>query len=228
VKTGWRIETVLLVVVAAMFIGAAAAWRGAPDQIPMHWNIDGQIDRYGGKFEGLFLLPLLALGLYLAMRFLPAVDPGRANYARFGGAYATIRAGIVLVMAAVHAVVLLWTQGIRIDVSMAVPFLVGALFIVFGALMGKIRPNWFVGIRTPWTMSSKQAWVRTHRLGGFLFIALGIVFIVTGLAKVRWFAYVAMGGVFAVVAILAAYSYWVWRGDTEKLPPVGTQPGDDV
>jgi uncharacterized membrane protein len=228
VKIGWRIEVVLLVVIAAMFVGAAAAWPGAPDQIPVHWNIDGQVDRYGGKFEGLFLLPLFALGLYLAMRFLPKVDPGRANYARFGGAYAAIRTGIILLMAAIHGVVIARTRGIRVDVSTVVPLLVGALFMVLGALMGKIRPNWFVGIRTPWTMSSKQSWVRTHRLGGFLFIALGAIFILTGLTGAHAFAYTAIGGVLGVVAILFAYSYWVWRGDADKIPPVGTQPGDDV
>jgi uncharacterized membrane protein len=110
---------------------------------------------------------------------------------------------------------------------MAVPALVGALFLGVGSVLGKVRPNWFVGIRTPWTMSSKRAWVRTHRLGGFLFIALGALFIVTGFAKIRWFAYLAMGGVFAVVAVLFVYSYWVWRTDPEKLAPVGTQPADD-
>jgi uncharacterized membrane protein len=105
--------------------------------------------------------------------------------------------------------------------------LVGVLMLGIGAVLGKIRPNWFVGIRTPWTMSSKQAWVKTHRLGGFMFIALGLLFIVTGLVDVRWSSYLTIGGILTVVVILTAYSYWVWRSDPEKLAPVGTQPNDE-
>ena len=89
-KTGWRLETPQIVLIALMFAAAAVAWPMAPDRIPVHWNAAGAIDRYGGRFEGLLLLPLMALGLYLLMRFLPNLDPGRANYARFGGVYAPI------------------------------------------------------------------------------------------------------------------------------------------
>jgi uncharacterized membrane protein len=227
VKTAWRMEAVLLVIVATMFAGAFVVWPQAPDQIPMHWNLHGEVDGYGGKFEGLLGLPCLALGIYLAMRFLPRIDPGRANYARFGTPYTVIRAGIIGVMAAIYAVVLVWTMGVRIDVALVVPVIVGTLFVVFGGVLGKIRPNWFVGIRTPWTMSSKQSWVRTHRLGGWLFMALGVLFIGTGLSKISALAYFSFGGILIVVVTLFGYSYIVWRNDPEKLAAVGTQPADD-
>ena len=165
-KTNWRVELALLLLIALMFGAALVVWPSAPSDIPVHWNASGQVDRYGGKFEGLLLLPLMALGLYLLMRYLPNIDPGRLNYARFGGAYTAIRAGVLLLMAGIYAMVIAWVLGSPVDVSRAVPLAVGALFVLFGSVLGQVQPNWFVGIRTPWTLSSTESWSRTHRLGG--------------------------------------------------------------
>ncbi len=226
-KTNWRLELALLLIVAAMFAGSAAVWPTAPDRIPMHWNASGEVDRYGGKVEGLFLVPLIGLGIYLGMRYLPRIDPGRANYARFRGAYSALRTGILLVMGIIHATVLLWSVGRPVNVAAVVPFAVGGLFLLVGSLLGKVRPNWFVGVRTPWTLSSKQSWIRTHRLGGWLFMALGLMFITAAAIQVAPFANVVMVAVITVVVVLFVYSYLVWRADPDKQPPAGTQPADD-
>jgi len=227
VKTNWRIELPLLLLIAAMLAGAIAVWPTAPARIPVHWNFDGSVDGYGGKIEGLLGIPLLALAIYLLTRCLPRIDPGRANYARFGGAYTAIRVSLVVLMAVLYGVILSSVLNHPIDVSRVVPVAVGALFVLIGSVLGKVRPNWFVGIRTPWTMSSKISWVRTHRLGGWLFIALGMLFAATGAFKLGSFGVVVIGAVFAVVAILFVYSYVVWKADPEKQPPAGTQPADD-
>lgn len=226
-NTNWRIELPLLLLIAAMFAAAIIIWPAAPAGIPVHWNVQGEVDRYGGKVEGLLGLPALALAIYLLMRYLPRIDPGRANYARFGGAYTAIRAGIVVLMAVIYAVILSSALHHPVDVARVIPVGVGALFVLVGTVLGKIRPNWFVGIRTPWTMSSKMSWVRTHRLGGWLFVALGLLFAATGVASFGSFGYVVIGAVFAVVAILFVYSYFVWRDDPDKQLPAGTQPADD-
>jgi uncharacterized membrane protein len=226
-NTNWRVELPLIMLIAAMFAGALMVWPGAPAEIPVHWTVDGSVDGYGGKIEGLLGLPLLALAIYLLMRYLPRIDPGRANYARFGGAYTTLRAGIVVLMAVLYGVILSSVLKHPLDVSRVVPIAVGALFVLVGTVLGKIRPNWFVGIRTPWTMSSKISWVRTHRLGGWLFMALGVLFAATGTFKLGSFGFVVIGAVIAVVVILFGYSYVVWRDDPEKQPPAGTQPADD-
>jgi uncharacterized membrane protein len=227
VKTTWRVELPQILLLLAMFVTAAAVWNSAPDQIPVHWNGAGEIDRYGGRFEGLLLLPLIATGIYLLLRFLPNIDPGRANYARFGGTYAAIRIGVIALSAAIYGVAMLWVVRRPVSIKGVVPILVGVLFVVLGSVMGKIRPNWFVGIRTPWTMSSKIAWVRTHRLGGWLFLAQGVLFIVSGALDNRILNGVVIGTIFAVIATLFVYSYVLWRADPEKLPPTGTQPADE-
>ena len=212
-KTNWRIELALLALIALMFAAALVVWPSAPPEIPVHWNASGQVDRYGGKFEGLLLLPLMALGIYLLMRYLPNIDPGRVNYARFGGAYTAIRAGVLVLMAGIYGMVIAWVLHAPVDMSRAVPVAVGALFVLFGSVLGQVKPNWFVGIRTPWTLSSTESWARTHRLGGRLFIALGLLFAVTGLVKLGSFGLLILGASIAVVAALVVYSYFVWRAD---------------
>ena len=98
-RTKLRIEAVQWAIIGAMFVLAAVVWPAAPDRIPVHWGLSGEPDRYGGKIEGLLLLPLATLGVYLAMLLLPRVDPKRANYAQFGGAYTVLRLSMVAFLA---------------------------------------------------------------------------------------------------------------------------------
>lgn len=92
-------------------------WPSAPDQIPVHWGLAGQPDRYGGKFEGLLLLPLLTLGVYLVMLLVPRIDPRSANYAQFQGAYSIFRLSSVAVLALVYGFILLWIRGVELNAT---------------------------------------------------------------------------------------------------------------
>jgi uncharacterized membrane protein len=226
-KVTWQTELPQWVILAGMFILALITWHSAPGQIPVHWNLAGEVDRYGGKFEGLLAIPLLALAIYLLLLFLPRIDPGRANYARFAGVYTTFRIAILVLLALVYAVVHLWIRQRPVNVSVVMPAFIGGLMVVLGSLLGKIRPNWFVGIRTPWTLSSKTSWTRTHRLGGWLFLLVGLATLVSGAISAPVAFYVLMGGLGLTVVWTVVYSYVVWRGDPDKVPPAGTLPADD-
>jgi hypothetical protein len=94
-KVSWRTEIPFWLLILAMFALALSAWPGAPDSLPVHWGVDGHVDRYGSKFEGLLLFPLITVALYLMMLALPNIDPGRLNYARFAGAYMLLRLGVI-------------------------------------------------------------------------------------------------------------------------------------
>jgi uncharacterized membrane protein len=222
----WRNELVHLALIAAMFVLAAATWSSAPEQIPVHWNAYGAVDRYGGKFEGLLLLPLLALAVYGLFLLVPKLDPGRANYEQFAAAYSTLRIAVTLLLAAVYALLQLTIHGYAVDISMVGPMLVGLLFIVIGNLLGKVRPNWAVGIRTPWTLSSKTSWDKTHRVGGRLFIVAGILMMLTSVLGPPWNLYFEMAMAPFLVVTSFGYSYWVWRGASDKVPPAGTLPAN--
>ena len=171
--------------------------------------------------------PSLALFVYALMLFLPMVDPGRANYARFAGSYYAIRASVLAVLALIYGVIHLTIRGYPIDMPRTVGLLVGGIFFVLGNLLGKIRPNWFVGVRTPWTLSSKLSWTHTHRVAGWVFIVGGIVVMAAGIFQTRfaaWAAFVVMGGGIVGTVI---YSYLVWRRDPDRVPPAGTLPTND-
>lgn len=228
IKSDWRVEGPQLCVLAFMFVAAALAWPSAPDQIPVHWNVAGEVDRYSGKVEVLLVVPLMATGLYALMRLLPAIDPGGANYSTFRGAYDALRVSILVVLAIGYGLIHLWVRGQRPDAAAIGALVAAGLFIVVGNLSGKLRPNWFVGIRTPWTLSSKSASTRTHRLGGWLMVLLGVAILAAasfgGAALARAVMLVGLG---LVLIWTTAYSYWVWRTDPDKIAPAGTQPGDD-
>ncbi|HVX30697.1 MAG TPA: SdpI family protein [Nitrolancea sp.] len=222
----WRTELPQWLIIAAMFLAAAIIWPTVSGRIPVHWDAHGNVDGYGGKFEGLLLLPLIALGIYALLLFLPRIDPGRANYAQFSGAYLVVRYAVLLLLAGIYAITLLAVKGHEFDTARLVFGAIGILFIVLGNVLGKVRPNWFVGVRTPWTLSSKRSWVRTHRLAGWLFVLAGVIFL--GLvffdagAALPW---IILGVVGVLTIVLVAYSYIEWRNDPEKTPPSGTLPG---
>ena len=219
VSLRWRTELPQWVIIGGMFVLAAVNWPGAPDRVPVHWNSAGQVDGYGGKFEGLVLLPLVALGTYLLLLVLPRLDPGRDNYHRFAGAYTVIRFAILVVLAAIYGTMLLAILGWSMQMETIAPVLVGGLLVVVGSVLGDIQPNWFVGIRTPWTLSSRLSWAKTHRLGGRLFIGVGLVLMLAAFVGSPW----ALKSAFAVggcaVLWLVVYSYLVWRSDPNKVAP---------
>ncbi|MEX2287318.1 MAG: SdpI family protein [Planctomycetaceae bacterium] len=221
-KFAWRTELPLLILIGALFVTAACAWSAAPDRIPVHWNIHGEVDRFGGKVEGLLGIPLVALALYLLLLFLPRLDPGYANYQRFVGAYTVVRYALACFLWVVYAVILLAAFGQPVSVTEVMMVSVGILFFVLGSVMGKIRPNWFCGIRTPWTLSSKASWNKTHRLGGWLFILIGLCMAAAGLIGKGW----ALLGTFIIAGVglvgLIVYSYIIWRSDPDRVPPAGT------
>jgi uncharacterized membrane protein len=214
-RANWRTELPQLLLIAAMFLATAATWPSAPGRVPMNWGLNGEPDRYGGRFEGLLLLPLIALGLYLLFLYLPRLDPKRANYERFRGAYTIVRVAVLAVLAAIHLFALMWVWGMDPRAS-AVNMLVGVLFVVIGGVMGKFRPNWFVGIRTPWTLSSGLSWTKTHRLGGWLFVLMGLALIALGFLEPGLTAVAVPALAVGSVVVLYAYSYLVWRGDADK------------
>ena len=224
-KTVWRLEVPQVGLVVLMFLLAAVTWPTAPERIPVQWNLQGEVSRYAGRWEGLLLLPTLALFIYLFLLILPRIDPARANYARFAGAYTVIRFTLLSLVALAYGVIHVWIRGTTIDVGAVILLLVGITLVVFGAVSSQLRPNWFIGIRTPWTLTSQESWTQTHRLGGWVFMILGLGLVGLTMLRTRA-ALAAWAGIGALgVAVLVVYSYLVWRDDPHKAPPAGGARG---
>lgn len=227
-RTSLRSELPLLTLIAAMFVAAVLVWPEAPERIPIRWSFSGEVVGYGSKPVGLLGPPLISLGVYLVMTLVyPRIDPGRANYAGFREVYLTLRLAIVLLIGGFYGFTLLQVWGFDVEASIVAPVLLGMALIVFGNLLPKVRPNWFVGIRTPWTMSSKQSWNKTHRLGGRLFLLIGLVMVAVGFMGTSFTLQLAIAFGVGCSLFLTVYSYQVWRKDPEKIPPVGTSPDEE-
>jgi uncharacterized membrane protein len=219
-KIKWRNELISLLFIAAAFILALISWNRVPNRIPVHWNITGQPDGYGGKFEGLLLMPLIAAGIYLMLIVLPAIDPRKENYQRMANTYSVIRMAIVVYMSVFSVVLTLVARGAALKIALIVPVMVGALFVILGNYFGKLRQTWFVGIRTPWTLSSTLSWNKTHALGGKIFIGFGIGLIIAALVGKGWlFIVVGLAGGLGILYTIY-YSYLVWKSDPAKNDPL--------
>lgn len=188
--------------------------EGAP--IPVHWNAAGEVDRYGSVFEGFFLMPLMILFVSGLFYVIPRIDPRGQNIAQSATAFKAAWVGMLLFLTIMHVAIVLNTLGYAVNIGLLVPVMVGILFLVIGNYMGKIRSNFMFGIRTPWTLTSELSWNKTHRLGGRLFMLLGLLMIATGLLPISeaW-VFVMIGAIFGMIAILFVYSYIVYRSDPE-------------
>jgi len=204
-----------MVIVAAVAFSAAVFTR-LPERVPVHWGLHGEIDRYGTRIEGAFLLPGAMLLFWLLLRFLPRIDPRRANYEKFSNTYELVVNSLVTLFAVMHVAVVGTALGWPISMSRLVPALIGLQFIILGNALPRARPNWWFGIRTPWTLSNDRVWTRTHRVGGYLLAGAGVVLLIAA-AKPSKFTF-ALGVAAAVGAGFGSlvYSYFAWKQETSR------------
>jgi uncharacterized membrane protein len=201
----WLLALVPLILVAVLY-------SRLPDQVPMHWGIDGTVDRYGSKNE-LWLMGALAPGLALLFQFLPRLDPKKRSYEKFQRYYDIFAILFTGFLAVVMGLVLVevFSPG-TISMGRVISALVGLLFLFLGNIMGKVKPNFFMGIRTPWTISDPDVWNRTHRLGGALFFLTGLATVISALLLpepvIFW---VLMAGVIASAVVPTVMSYLWYR-----------------
>ena len=149
-------------------------WDRLPEQIPNRWSFNGVVS-YGGK-GNLWLMAALGPGMAALFQFLPRLDPKKENYKNFMGyynAFAIVMEAFILVMVGIILVETFRPGTLR--VGKVVMVLLSLLFLGMGSVMGKVKPNWFMGIRTPWALSDPDVWNKTHRLGGWVFFLVGLI-----------------------------------------------------
>ncbi|MDH5242538.1 MAG: SdpI family protein [Chloroflexota bacterium] len=209
-----------IAIVTAMFLISAWAWLQLPAdaQVPIHWGPDGQPDGWADKTVGLLLLPFLASGVAALLAIIPRIEPRRTNIERSGKAYGAIWIGVMALLGGLHVLAVSVAMGAAVDITRLLFVGMGVLFIVIGNYLPKVRSNYMAGIRTPWTLTSEVAWTKTHRLGGWLFVIEGIVFLVLGLAGTTGTLLITavIGGLLVLVGVTFAYSYFVWKADPER------------
>ncbi len=215
--------TLSAAVLTAMFVLSAWAWgRVSGDRIPVHWGVNGEPDGYGGKFEGLMLLPLISVAVIGVFAAIPLIEPRRANMARSLRPFRVVWVAMLAFVAALHVAMVTSAFGHRVDMSVVMGAGIGLVSIAIGAVLGRVESNFMFGVRTPWTLSSERSWRLTHRLAGRLFVGAGVATVASaGVALATgwsWLPFAAlMIGDLGAALIAVVYSYVVWRRDTERL-----------
>jgi uncharacterized membrane protein len=200
-----------LLIIATALVASAVAYPSLPERIPTHWNFAGEVDGWSPRAWGAWMMPVVIAFVWALMRWLPAIDPRRSNYDKFSGAFEEIMLSVMAFMLVLHGITLAAALGYPLPMERVVPVGVGLLFIVIGNLLPRARSNWFVGIRTPWTLSSDRVWEKTHRVGGKLFVLGGILIALSSFVDASWSRWAPMVviGISSLGAVV--YSYLEWR-----------------
>jgi uncharacterized membrane protein len=202
------IYNVVLIVIA--FLINIAVYSKLPDQIPTHWNVAGEIDRYSPKVFGAFMAPVIMLVVWLGMKFLPNIDPKKKNYEKFNSSYSIIICLLTSFFFVLNLLTITVSLGYNISINKVIPLIIGILFIILGNYMPKSKSNFFYGIKTPWTLTSDVSWRKTHRLGGKLFVLDGIIVVISSIfltGTVQVTIFVISTSIAALVPIVASYFY---------------------
>lgn len=181
-----------------------------------HWNIEDQVDGYTSKFTGVFVLPLITFGMFLLFLVIPSIDPLKANIAQFREAFNLFIVFIVGFMVYLYGLTLAWNLGYTaFRMSGAMLPAVGLLFVLIGFILRQAKRNFFIGIRTPWTLSSDTVWNETHRLGAVLFIISGALAFIGGFfggTVAFWLMFVPL---ISTTLFLLVYSYVLYQRETK-------------
>ena len=201
-----------LLLLTSMFLGSILLYSTLPAQMPMHWNIHGQIDSYMKKDIAVSLLPLLTAGMFILFKAIPRLDPKKNKYKLFKKEWEIIQVTLISFFTYLHFMIFL--VSIRPEISF-VPLLffgIGILFIIIGNYLPTIKQNYFVGIKIPWTLSSAENWDRTHRFGGKCFIVSGVIILFEAFSP--WNApIIIFASLFLSVVFPVIYSYIIFSSN---------------
>lgn len=184
-----------------------------PESMPSHWNAAGQVNGYLPKFWGLFLLPLMEAGFFLLFLAIPRIDPLKVNIQKFRKYFDRFIFLIMGFFLYIYLLTLLWALGFTFQFIFAMVPALSLLFYYAGVLTENAKQNWFIGIRTPWTLSSEKVWDKTHKLGGKLF-KLAAVIGLAGLILPDYAIWFVIIPVILVVAYTIVYSYVEFQKET--------------
>ncbi len=205
---------VLLVAIAT--IASIIVYPKLPDRVPTHFDLRGNPNAYGPKWVPTVIFPVMILALWGLMRGLPKIDPRRANYARMQDTYDLVVNVVLTMLAALHLLILAGAMGSPVPFVRLMPAVIGVAFIAIGNLLPRARSNWWFGIRTPWTLSNDRVWERTHRVGGYVMSATGVLAIISAFftSPIALIAFIVVA--LAMSVGLLAYSYFAWKQETAK------------
>lgn len=216
-----RIEKAVLFLVAASFIVAMYLYPQMPEKMASHWNAAGEVDGDMPKAVALFLMPVMSLVFFFFFLLIPKIDPMKANIVKFRRYFDIFIFLFETFLFFIYSLTIAWNLGWRFDMTAAMMPALAVLFYYMGIMIEKAERNFFIGIRTPWTLSSDRVWNKTHALGGKLFKAAAIL-TALGTFFPGYAIYLMLIPVIGVSVYLTVYSYVEFK--KERIPIDGISP----
>lgn len=210
------------VVIAAMLVFTAVVYPLLPERIPTHWNFRGEVDGWSGRLWGSLLAPVVSAGIWVLLPVLRRVDPRRRNYDRFESTFWLLVNLLVVFFAGIHVLTLGVALGWAIDMTRTILVIVGLMFAVLGNYLPRLRSNWWMGIRTPWTLESDAVWRSTHRLAGYTFVIGGLATAVSALLPSPIAIGLAMAAMMTAAVVPAIYSYVAFQRERREAERSGS------
>lgn len=200
-------ELPILVIVLLPFIYLAYIWNELPSKVPMHWNIKGEIDRYGDKSELIIIPFLLPLLVYLIFLVIPKIDP-KNKLNKMGNKLQTIKFLLTTFMSLLALFIIYTAKNQSFANPNYIVLIIGVLFIILGNYFKTIKPNYFFGIRTPWTLENETVWKSTHKLGGKIWFIGGLLIVLSSLLLEKQTNFTLFIVITAIITIVpVVYSY---------------------
>jgi len=203
-----------IIIILAVFALSFYLYPNLPDKIPTHWNGAGEIDGWGAPWT-IFLLPITAVLTYALFLIMPSIAVFRKNIKSFKH-FNSMKLVIVLFFALIYAFTLLPVFNYDINITQLIFPTISIFLIYFGVVIPTIERNFFIGIRTPWTLASDHVWKKTHQLGGKLFIIAGIIMFFFIFVPYKIFIWLLLIKIFALIFLLFTYSYIIWKKEGKK------------
>ena len=206
-KTRW----LGLVFAFVTLVFSAVVFNRLPEQVPTHFNLQGQPDDWTSRTFAAFMIPGMAILMVVLFNMFPRISPRRQNLVRFEDTYWLIANAAIAFICVLHVLILGRALGWPVDITSATLLGVGVMFMIIGNVLPRTRSNWWMGIRTPWTMESENVWRATHRLAGKTFMVGGAFTVVAALLPLSLRPWVAIGALAIAGFIPVIFSYLYWR-----------------
>jgi len=200
---------ILLIILISFAIGIYF-YPQMPEKLASHWNAQGEVDGYMSKFWGLFLMPIISLGMFLLFLLIPKIDPLKANIEKFRKYFDYFMIIFFVFLFYLYLLTIGWNLGLRFNMIQFLSPAFGALFFYCGIMIKNAKRNWFIGIRTPWTLSNEEVWNKTHKVGGSLFKIAGVIAL-GGLILPNLALFLVLFPVLFFTLYITVYSYFEYK-----------------
>jgi uncharacterized membrane protein len=205
-----RILIIPFIIILLSFAIGIYVYPGMPETIPSHWNAQGVVDGYMHKFWGIFLIPFISLVALFLLIYIPSLDPLKANIDTFRHYYNVFVIVFTCFLFYIHMLTIFWKPDSNLSIVQMLAPGFGILFYYIGLLLGNTKQNWFIGIRTPWTLANSKVWDLTHKLGANLFVIAGLISFI-GLFTGKYAIFFILCPVLVFSAYTIIYSYVEYR-----------------